>query len=243
MLAIGEAGKTFPQIIEFIVFWIYDIHLWNLPQAQILCRDSCRGRRSFVTIIFIWEYKYPSLSVWNSSTHNQLLSTHKHRSSMDSLLRILEQKEQLLEECIDEQKLLSIASEISIWEYFGIPQAHYLTLDKAEKSKMLGEYYIKLVSQYWINLEIIWIWNWFKNFCFDGRVETTITAEKVPGFRCNTTDLWKKYGYFISNSMWFFNRKKSICLKWLFPIWIKPIWAIRTTRKFFIVICCSLWGK
>ena len=52
---------------------------------------------------------------------------------MDSLLRILEQKEQLLEECIDEQKLLSIASEISIWEYFGIPQAHYLTLDKAEK--------------------------------------------------------------------------------------------------------------
>ena len=33
---------------------------------------------------------------------------------MDSLLSIPEEKQQLLEECIDEQKLLSIASKIYI---------------------------------------------------------------------------------------------------------------------------------
>lgn len=31
---------------------------------------------------------------------------------------------------------------------------------------------------------------------FDGRVETTITTNKEACFKHNTTDLWKKYGYF-----------------------------------------------
>ena len=32
---------------------------------------------------------------------------------------------------------------------------------------------------------------------FDGRMETTITAEKDPnGFKRNSTDLWPSYGYF-----------------------------------------------
>ena len=36
----------------------------------------------------------------------------------------------------------------TLWNFFGIPQAHYLTLDKTEKSRMLGKYYSKLVPQY-----------------------------------------------------------------------------------------------
>lgn len=67
---------------------------------------------------------------------------------MDGLLSILEQRQQLLEECIDEQKPRFVASKFSFWDYFGIPQAHYLTLDKTEKSRTLGEYYNKLVLQY-----------------------------------------------------------------------------------------------
>lgn len=31
---------------------------------------------------------------------------------------------------------------------------------------------------------------------FDGKVETTITAEKDTGFKRNSIDLWPKYGYF-----------------------------------------------
>ena len=67
---------------------------------------------------------------------------------MDGLLSILEQRQQLLEECIDEQKPRFVASKVSFWDYFGIPQAHYLALDKTEKSRTLGEYYNKLVLQY-----------------------------------------------------------------------------------------------
>ena len=52
------------------------------------------------------------------------------------------------EECIDEQKLRYIDSKIAIWDLFGIPQAHYLGLDTNKKSKMLNEYYKKLVPVY-----------------------------------------------------------------------------------------------
>ena len=31
---------------------------------------------------------------------------------------------------------------------------------------------------------------------FDGRVEATLTAEKGACFKRNTTDVWKKFGFF-----------------------------------------------
>ena len=65
---------------------------------------------------------------------------------MEILLSIFEEKAQ--EECIDEQKLRYIAFKIVIWDHFGIPQAHYLRLDTNEKSKMLNEYYKKLIPVY-----------------------------------------------------------------------------------------------
>ena len=52
------------------------------------------------------------------------------------------------EECIDEHKLRYPASKVAIWDHFSIPQAHYLALDTNEKSKMLYEYYKKLVPAY-----------------------------------------------------------------------------------------------
>ena len=36
MLVNGEAGKTFPEIIYFILFSTYVIQQWNLSQARIL---------------------------------------------------------------------------------------------------------------------------------------------------------------------------------------------------------------
>ena len=67
---------------------------------------------------------------------------------MNNFLSILEQNQQPPEKIIDEQKLCYIASQITIWDYFNIPKADYLTLDKNEKSRMLGEYYNTFVLKY-----------------------------------------------------------------------------------------------
>ena len=161
---------------------------------------------------------------------------------MNNFLSILEQNQQPPEKIIDEQKLRYIASQITIWDYFTIPQADYLALDKNEKSRMLGEYYNKLVLKYFGGKKIyflclvyfqilVWsgtllflafhFWHFFsgkqsgsavdmgishavkdstkismtKNV-FDERVETTLTAEKVACFKCNTVDLWENFGFF-----------------------------------------------
>ena len=67
---------------------------------------------------------------------------------MDKLLSILEENQQQVDQCIDAEKLKYIASKISIWDYFSIPRLQYLVLDDAEKSRMLKEYYRKLVTKY-----------------------------------------------------------------------------------------------
>ena len=64
---------------------------------------------------------------------------------MENLLRVFEK---LKEEVIDGQKIRRLASKVAIWDHFGIPQPHYLALDKNEKSKMLNEYYNKLLPIY-----------------------------------------------------------------------------------------------
>ena len=72
---------------------------------------------------------------------------HLNKSMTRTLLSIFEEKK-AGEKVIDDQKLCYLASKVAIWDHFGIFQAQYLTLDKNEKSKMLGEYYNKLVPVY-----------------------------------------------------------------------------------------------
>ena len=72
---------------------------------------------------------------------------HLNKSTTRTLLSIFEEKN-AGEKVIDDQKLRYLASRVAIWYHFGISQAHYLTIDKNEKSKMLGKYYNKLVPVY-----------------------------------------------------------------------------------------------
>ena len=58
------------------------------------------------------------------------------------------------EELADEEKLRFIASKISIWYFFGLPQANYLALSKGEKSRMCKDYYKKLVLKYFSDKNI-----------------------------------------------------------------------------------------
>ena len=67
---------------------------------------------------------------------------------MEHFLSILEQKQQPPEETIDDQKLCYIASQVSIWDYYGVPQANYLALEKNKKIKNLEWLYQDLVFKY-----------------------------------------------------------------------------------------------
>ena len=67
---------------------------------------------------------------------------------MDKLFSILQENQQHVDQCINAEKLKYIASKISIWDYFSVPRLQYLALDNAEKSRMLNEYYRKLVTKY-----------------------------------------------------------------------------------------------
>ena len=71
---------------------------------------------------------------------------------MDCFLNILEEKQ--LEEIIDETKLRYTASQISIWDFFAIPQADYLAFSKDKKSRMFSKYYKKLVLKYFSSKNI-----------------------------------------------------------------------------------------
>ena len=64
---------------------------------------------------------------------------------MDNFLSIFEKKEEVK---IDEEKLPFMASKVDIWDFFGISQSQYLSLSTEEKSKILREYYKKLLIVY-----------------------------------------------------------------------------------------------
>lgn len=67
---------------------------------------------------------------------------------MGKYLNILEAPWQKQQEIFDEETVKFISSKISIWDYFGNPQATYLSYTGEEKSKMFREYYNKLVDTY-----------------------------------------------------------------------------------------------
>ena len=79
---------------------------------------------------------------------------------MDRFLNILEENQPTPEEIIDEAKLKYIASQISLWDFFGIPQANYLSLSKDEKLRMFREYYKKLVLRYFRGKNIYFFVCW-----------------------------------------------------------------------------------
>ena len=69
----------------------------------------------------VCDYKNPPLVLQHSSTQNNFNSTYKHKAIMQNIFNILEEKQQPPEESIDKQKLRYIASQVTIWDYFGIP--------------------------------------------------------------------------------------------------------------------------
>ena len=98
---------------------------------------------------------------------------------METLLGIFEKKQQ--EEVIDEQKLCYLASKVDIWDHFGIPQAHYLALNTYEKSKMLSEYYKKLLPVY----------------LGDGQNDTYFLSEFWLFFHCLGSGFWHVSEWFL----------------------------------------------
>ena len=71
---------------------------------------------------------------------------------MDRFLNILEENQPTPEEIIDEAKLK--------WDFFGIPQANYLSLSKDQKLRMFREYYKKLVLRYFRGKNIYFFVCW-----------------------------------------------------------------------------------
>ena len=82
-----------------IMCWIFDFSLtfFYCKKRIFPLFFSVALDVSFVTIIFtmffFWGHKKAPPGVWDPSTHNQLLSIHKHNSHMNSLLSILEQNQ------------------------------------------------------------------------------------------------------------------------------------------------------
>ena len=52
-----------------------------------------------------------------------------------------------VEETLDENVFLEFMKRITIWEYFGITKAHYLTLPEEEKKEKISRYYSDMKSR------------------------------------------------------------------------------------------------
>ena len=66
---------------------------------------------------------------------------------MEKYLNILEATQPQQDKTFDEEKVRFINSEISIWDYFGVPRATCFGYTNEEKSRMFKEYYNKLVNK------------------------------------------------------------------------------------------------
>ena len=80
-------------------------------------------------------------------------ASHQHKSNslviMERYLNILEAPRQQQEETFDEEKIRFVNSKISIWDFFGVPQATYLSYTNEEKSRMFKACYAKLVDKFY----------------------------------------------------------------------------------------------
>ena len=80
---------------------------------------------------------------------------------MEHHLNILEAPQQQQEEIFGEEKIRFINSKISIWDFFDVLQATYLSYMKEEKSRMFKEYYRKLVNKYYGQGKFFVCFFWF----------------------------------------------------------------------------------
>ena len=103
---------------------------------------------------------------------SQLLisDSHQHKISssviMGRYLNILEAPWQQQQEIFDEEKIKFTNSQISVWDFFGVPQTTYLNNTNKEKSRMFKEYsklFNKFYGQgkffvcfFWLVWQIFW---------------------------------------------------------------------------------------
>ena len=132
----------FPQVCAYQIRFSYLIFSLFLLKDKNIC-PGFPGHfhcHYYFHYVYLWGYKKPPLHLWHSLMQNLLKTTPKHQPIMEHFLSILEQKQQPPEETIDDQKPCYIASQVSIWDYNGIPQANYFTLEKNEKSRIFSDF-------------------------------------------------------------------------------------------------------
>ena len=83
---------------------------------------------------------------------------------MDEFLSMLKaHRPQQQQQDFDAENVHFMNSKISIWDFYGIPQATYLSYPVEEKSKMFKEYHQKLLDKYYgsTGKKIIFCLVWF----------------------------------------------------------------------------------
>ena len=68
---------------------------------------------------------------------------------MDKFLSMLEAPWPQQQDDFDAEKVRFMNSKISIWDFYGIPQANYLSYSVEKKSKMFKKYYLKLLEKHY----------------------------------------------------------------------------------------------
>ena len=120
------------------VICIFSLHFWGF-----FCKEEFSACKNCIFVILQFAIK----------SHRLITVNHQRKSNssitMGKYLTILETLQQQQQEIFDEEKVKFINSKISIWDYFGNPQATYLSYTGEEKSKMFREYYNKLVDTYY----------------------------------------------------------------------------------------------
>ena len=126
--------------------FIFDFSLLLLKDKNICPAFPCFPGHFHCHYYFhyvcLWGYKKLPLHLQVSNIRQCKINRTQHCGMFSKHFRT---KTRTARENHHEQKLCYIASQVSIWDYFGISQANYLALDKNEKSRMFSEYYNKLV--------------------------------------------------------------------------------------------------
>ena len=123
------------------ICWVFDFSL----TFSILARkffSCCFSFLCFASIIFFFAcilgYKKPPSTLRKPYFNNQFYKTHKRKSTMDRFLSILEEKQPVPEEIVDEEKLRFIASKISIGiflAYLKLTTWYFLRMKNRECSR------------------------------------------------------------------------------------------------------------
>ena len=78
-----------------------------------------------------------------------IINFYKLILTKDKFSSMLEAPQRQQQDDFDAEKVRFMNSKISIWDFYGIPQATYVSYLVEEKSKMFKEYYLKLLEKYY----------------------------------------------------------------------------------------------